>query len=55
MSDDRHGHPHGRDPADYGERVRSPFDRQRLRLGVGSARGYALKNGINILTRGWGT
>ena len=52
MSDDRDGYPHGRDPADYGERVRSPFDRQCLRLGVGSVRGHALKNGINSLTGG---
>jgi hypothetical protein len=38
MPDDRDGYPHGRDTADYGERVRSPFDRQRLRLGAGPVR-----------------
>ena len=54
MPDDRDGYPHGWDTADYGERVRSPFGRQRLRLGVGSMR-CALKNGINSLTGGWGT
>src|ERR1700680_4953733 len=55
MSDDRDRCPSVRGTAEYGGRVRSPFERQSARLGVGPVRWLALKNGINSLTGGWGT
>ena len=55
MSDDRDRCPRVRGTAEYGGRVRSPFERQSARLGVGPVRWLALKNGINSLTGGWGT
>jgi hypothetical protein len=54
MSDDRDRCPSVRGTAEYGGRVRSPFERQSARLGVGPVRWLALKNGINSLTGGWG-
>jgi hypothetical protein len=55
MSDDRNRRARVRGTAEYGGRLRSPFERQSPRLGGGSMRGHALKNGINSLTGGWGT
>jgi hypothetical protein len=52
MSDDRDRCSRVRGTAEYGGRVRRPFERQSPRLGVGPVRRHALKDGINSLTAG---
>jgi hypothetical protein len=49
MSDDRDRCPSVRGTAEYGGRVRSPFERQSPRLGVGPVRWLEARRSVQII------